>query len=116
MQRTSDPAVAHHRASRWTWRVDSDQLSEAVHSVEKVLTGEPLVLIAISNGVAVAAELALLHEPLAMWFASGVPAEVPALDYAIDMLSCRAMRVLYTRRSDESGRKRSPSFAVCSSS
>ena len=94
MERSCDPMDARHRASRWTWRVDEDELCEAVLSVEKVLTGDPLVVIAVSNGVAVAAELALLHEPLAMWFASGVPAEVQALDSALDMMCCRAMTVI----------------------
>ena len=116
METTCDPAVARHRASRWTWRVDPDELCEAVLSVEKVLSGEPLVVIAISNGVAVAAELALLHEPMAMWFASGVPAEVSALDSATDMLHCRAVTVVYTRRSGESRQRRSLSCAVCSPS
>ena len=113
-----DTAIA--AAARWTWRVNEDELAQAVAAVEqvfrhdhaphmhvrksqvlhllsfcfspatdptclrtrvpKVLTGEPLLLIGISNGVAVAMELALRHDVVAIWLASGVPAEVIGLE------------------------------------
>ena len=82
----------------------------------EVLTGEPLVLIAVSNAVAVAAEIALLHKPLAMWFASGVPAEVTTSVVALQCMDLTAMSVVSTGRSDSMRHGRWVSRARCSTS
>ena len=63
-------------AWRWTWRVRMDQMEEVLAMVMRSLTGAPLTVIGISNGAAVAAELALRVPVCSMWLASGVPAEV----------------------------------------
>ena len=64
-------------AWRWTWRVRMDQMEEVLAMVMRSLTGAPLTVIGISNGAAVAVELALRVPVCSMWLASGVPAEVP---------------------------------------
>ena len=63
-------------AWRWTWRVRVDQMEEVLTTVMRSLTGAPLTVIGISNGAAVAAELASRVPVCSMWLASGVPAEV----------------------------------------
>ena len=35
MERTCDPVDARHRASSWTWRVDPDELCEAVRAARR---------------------------------------------------------------------------------